>query len=101
MADSKKKNDNELSYKELVAKRDELKKEYMDLRFKMDKTIVVTIATKKMDRLYKKYVTRSKKYMAHDENNEAHVGDTVRIVECRPLSKNKCWRLAEIIERAK
>lgn len=68
---------------------------------KMDKTIVVTIATKKMDRLYKKYVTRTKKYMAHDENNEAHVGDTVRIVECRPLSKNKCWRLAEIVERAK
>ena len=68
---------------------------------KMDKTIVVTITTKKMDRLYKKYVTRTKKYMAHDENNDAHVGDTVRIVECRPLSKNKCWRLAEIIERAK
>ena len=68
---------------------------------KMDKTIVVTIATKKMDRLYKKYVTRTKKYMAHDENNDAHVGDTVRIVECRPLSKNKCWRLAEIVERAK
>ena len=68
---------------------------------KMDKTIVVTIATKKMDRLYKKYVTRSKKYMAHYENNDAHVGDTVRIVECRPLSKNTSWRLAEIIERAK
>ena len=68
---------------------------------KMDKTIVVTIATKKMDRLYKKYVTRSKKYMAHDEQNDAHIGDTVRIVECRPLSKNKCWRLAEIVERAK
>ena len=68
---------------------------------KMDKTIVVTISSKKMDRLYKKYVTRSKKYMAHDENNDAHVGDTVRIVECRPLSKNKCWRLAEIVERAK
>ena len=68
---------------------------------KMDKTIVVTISSKKRDRLYKKYVTRTKKYMAHDENNDAHVGDTVRIVECRPLSKNKCWRLAEIIERAK
>lgn len=68
---------------------------------KMDKTIVVTIETKKMDRLYKKYVTRTKKCMAHDENNDAHVGDTVRIVECRPLSKNKCWRLAEIVERAK
>ena len=65
---------------------------------KMDKTVVVEITTKKMDRLYKKYVTRTKKYMAHDEKNDAHVGDTVRIVECRPLSKNKCWRLAEIIE---
>ena len=68
---------------------------------KMDKSIVVTITTKKMDRLDKKYVTRSKKYMAHDEKNDAHVGDTVRIVECRPLSKNKCWRLAEVVERAK
>ena len=68
---------------------------------KMDKTIVVTISSKKMDRLYKKYVTRSKKYMAHDANNDAHVGDTVRIVECRPLSKKKSWRLAEIVERAK
>ena len=68
---------------------------------KMDKSIVVTVTTKKMDRLYKKYVTRSKKYMAHDENNDAHIGDTVRIVESRPLSKKKAWRLAEIIERAK
>lgn len=68
---------------------------------KMEKTIVVTISGKKMDRLYKKYVTRTKKYKAHDENNEAHIGDTVRIVECRPLSRHKRWRLAEIIERAK
>ena len=68
---------------------------------KMDKSIVVTITTKKMDRLYKKYVTRSKKYMAHDEQNDAHIGDTVRIVECRKKKKNKCWRLAEVIERAK
>ncbi len=68
---------------------------------KMDKSIVVSISTKKMDRLYKKYVTRTKKYMAHDEKNDAHMGDTVRIVECRPLSKRKCWRLAEIVERAK
>lgn len=68
---------------------------------KMDKTIVVSINTKRMDTLYKKYVTRTKKCKAHDEKNEAHIGDTVRIVECRPLSKDKCWRLAEIIERAK
>ena len=68
---------------------------------KMDKTIVVSIDTKRMDTLYKKYVTRTKKGKAHDEQNEAHIGDTVRIVECSPISKDKCWRLAEIIERAK
>ena len=68
---------------------------------KMDKTIVVSIDSKKMDRLYKKYVTRTKKCKAHDENNDAHEGDTVRIVECSPISKDKCWRLDKIIERAK
>ena len=68
---------------------------------KMDKTIVVSVTTKKLHRLYKKYVTRVKKCKAHDELNDAHIGDKVRIVECRPLSKEKCWRLAEIIERAK
>lgn len=68
---------------------------------KMQKTIVVAVTTKKLHRLYKKYVTRVKKYKAHDEKNDAHIGDTVRIVECRPLSKDKCWRLTEIIERAK
>ena len=68
---------------------------------KMQKTIVVTIKTKKLHRLYKKYVTRVKKYKAHDELNDAHIGDRVRIVECAPISKHKCWRLAEIIERAK
>ncbi len=68
---------------------------------KMDKTIVVSISTKRMDPLYKKYVTRTKKCKAHDEKNEAHIGDTVKIVECRPLSKDKCWRLETIIERAK
>ena len=68
---------------------------------KMDKKIVVSVTTKKLHRLYKKYVTRVKKCKAHDELNDAHVGDKVRIVECRPLSKEKCWRLAEIIERAR
>ena len=68
---------------------------------KMDKTIVVSVTTKKLHRLYKKYVTRVKKCKAHDELNDAHIRDKVRIVECRPLSKEKCWRLAEIIERAK
>ena len=68
---------------------------------KMDKTIVVSIDTKKMDRLYKKYVTRTKKCKAHDEKNEAHEGDTVRIIECAPISKDKCWRLDTVLERAK
>lgn len=68
---------------------------------KMDKTIVVQVNTKKLHRLYKKYVSRSKKYHAHDERNEAHIGDTVRIVEARPISKTKCWKLAEIVDRAK
>lgn len=68
---------------------------------KMDKTIVVSVSTKKLHRLYKKYVTRTKKCKAHDEKNDAHIGDRVRIVECRPLSREKCWRLEEIIERAR
>lgn len=68
---------------------------------KMDKTIVVSVTTKKLHKLYKKYITRVKKCKAHDENNEAHLGDKVRIVECRPLSREKCWRLSEIVERAK
>ncbi len=68
---------------------------------KMDKTIVVSIDTKKMDRLYKKYVTRTKKCKAHDANNDAHEGDTVRIIECAPISKDKCWRLDAVLERAK
>lgn len=68
---------------------------------KMDKTIVVQVSTKKLHRLYKKYVSRSKKYKAHDETNNAHIGDTVKIIECRPISKDKCWRLTEVIARAK
>lgn len=68
---------------------------------KMDKTIVVTIATRKLHKLYKKYLTRTKKVKAHDEKNDAHVGDKVRVIECRPVSKEKHWKLVEIIERAR
>lgn len=68
---------------------------------KMDKTIVVEVMMRKLHPLYKKYVTRSKRFKAHDETNEAHVGDTVRVEECRPLSRDKRWRLIEIVERAK
>ncbi len=68
---------------------------------KMDKTIVVEIMMRKLHPLYKKYVTRSKKVKAHDEKNDAHIGDTVRVEECRPFSRDKRWRLIEVVERAK
>lgn len=68
---------------------------------KMDKTITVVVETYKNHKVYGKRVKYSKKFKAHDENNEAHVGDTVSIMETRPLSKDKRWRLVEILERAK
>ena len=68
---------------------------------KMDKTIVVSVETTTLHPLYKKYVVRSKKLKAHDEKNEAKTGDRVRVVECRPISKEKCWRLETILEKAK
>ena len=66
-----------------------------------DKTIVVQIKERKAHPIYKKMMTTTKKFHAHDENNEAHIGDTVRIMETSPLSKMKRWRLVEIIEKAK
>jgi small subunit ribosomal protein S17 len=68
---------------------------------KMEKTIVVSVETPALHPLYKKYVVRIKKLKAHDEKNEAKIGDRVRVIECRPISKEKCWKLAEILERAK
>ena len=68
---------------------------------KMDKTITVLVSTRQLHPLYKKYITRSKKYKAHDESNDAHEGDSVRIIESRPVSKDKRWRLVEVVERAK
>ena len=68
---------------------------------KMDKTIVVTVHNRTLHPLYKKYVTKSKKLQVHDEKNEAHMGDTVKVTECRHISKDKCWRLDQIVERAK
>jgi small subunit ribosomal protein S17 len=67
----------------------------------MDKTILVRIDRQVRHPLYDKTVRRSSKLAAHDETNDAHVGDTVRVVETRPLSKSKRWRLVEIVERAK
>jgi small subunit ribosomal protein S17 len=68
---------------------------------KMDKTVVVQIASSIRHPLYGKIVRRSNKLNAHDETNQAHVGDKVRIMETRPLSKTKRWRLLEVVERAK
>ena len=68
---------------------------------KMDKTVVVEVIDKKKHPLYKKTITKTVKFKAHDENNECGIGDKVRIVETRKLSKDKNWRVAEIIEKAK
>ena len=68
---------------------------------KMDKTITVAVENHVKHALYNKIVKRTYKLKAHDENNECHIGDTVKVMETRPLSKDKRWRLVEIVERAK
>ncbi|SHE42447.1 SSU ribosomal protein S17P [Mariniphaga anaerophila] len=68
---------------------------------KMDKTIVVAEKRKVKHPIYGKFVNKTTKFSAHDEKNDCNIGDLVRIMETRPLSKSKCWRLVEIIERAK
>src|SRR5581483_4994207 len=68
---------------------------------KMDKTVTVLVERRIKHPLYGKYVARSKKYHAHDENNEFHPGDMVLIEECRPLSKTKAWRVVKLVEKAR
>lgn len=68
---------------------------------KMDKTIVVVSETRVPHPIYGKIVRKSTRFKAHDERNDAHIGDTVRIAECRPMSRDKRWRLVEIVQRAK
>ena len=68
---------------------------------KMDKTITVSLSTRVRHPLYGKFITRTTKITAHDEENQCGIGDTVRVMECRPLSKQKRWRLVEIVEKAK
>ncbi|WP_291913128.1 30S ribosomal protein S17 [Chitinophaga sp. CB10] len=68
---------------------------------KMDKTITVKVERKVKHPIYGKFVKKTTKFMAHDENNECSIGDTVKIAETRPMSKNKCWRLVEVIEKVK
>ncbi|MCL2833454.1 MAG: 30S ribosomal protein S17 [Treponema sp.] len=68
---------------------------------KMNKSIVVVVETLALHPIYKKYVVRIKKLKAHDENNDAKIGDRVRVRECRPISREKHWTLIEVLERAK
>ena len=68
---------------------------------KMDKTIVVVVKRKVKHPIYGKFVNKTKKFMVHDDKNDCNIGDTVRIMETRPLSRHKSWRLVEIIERVK
>ena len=68
---------------------------------KMDKTIVIAVERRVKHEKYGKFIKRRSKFTAHDEENTCNIGDTVRIMETKPLSKNKCWRLVEIIERVK
>lgn len=68
---------------------------------KMEKSIVVNVERRLKHPMYGKYLKRSTKLMAHDEKNECNIGDKVRVMETRPLSRNKCWRLVEILEKAK
>jgi small subunit ribosomal protein S17 len=80
-----------------------LRKERMGVVFsnRMDKTITVAVKWKEKHPIYGKFVSKTKKFHAHDEKNECNIGDTVKIMETRPLSKLKRWRLVQIIERAK
>ena len=68
---------------------------------KMEKSIIVSEVKRVKHPMYGKFVLKTKKYLAHDDLNDCNIGDTVKIMETRPLSKSKCWRLVEIIERAK
>jgi len=86
-----------------MTERSKRKKDFVGLVVsnKMEKSIVVSVERQIRHPLYKKYVKRTSKFMAHDEQNSCSVGDTVRIMEMRPLSRKKRWRLVEILEKAK
>ena len=75
--------------------------DYSQIKDKMDKTVVVAVENRVKHPLYKKIVKRTLKLKAHDENNECKIGDKVQVMETRPLSKDKRWRLVEIVEKAK
>lgn len=86
---------------QLIDRSDRKEKTGTVISNKMTKSIVVAVERKVKHEKYGKFVKKTSTFMAHDEKNECNIGDTVRIMETRPLSKSKCWRLVEIIERAK
>jgi small subunit ribosomal protein S17 len=92
---------------EITTQADELSRNRRKIRIgvvssdKMQKTVVVVVKSLVRHPLYGRTVKQDKKFKAHDENNDAHVGDTVEIMETRPLSKDKCWRVLRVVERAK
>ena len=85
---------------ETTSRRRKLEKEGVVISNKMDKTVVIEVQRLVMDRMYGKYLKQRSRFMAHDEKNEAKIGDRVRIQESRPLSRHKRWVLMEILERA-
>jgi small subunit ribosomal protein S17 len=86
---------------EQINRKDRKEKTGTVISNKMTKSIVVSVERKVKHEKYGKFVKKTSTFMAHDEKNECNIGDTVRIMETRPMSKSKCWRLVEIIERAK
>jgi len=86
---------------EAIVRNDRKVREGVVVSDKMDKTVVVAIKDKVKHPLYKKTINKTKRLKVHDEKNECGVGDKVEVSECRPLSKDKCWRLVRIIEKAK
>lgn len=84
-----------------IERNDRKTREGVVISDKMDKTVVVSVVEKYKHPLYKKTVNRTKRFKAHDETNECGIGDRVEIVETRPISKDKCWRVSRIVEKAK
>jgi small subunit ribosomal protein S17 len=86
---------------ETAARKNRKVREGLVVSNKMDKTAVVAVIERVRHPKYAKFVMRTKKLYAHDETNDVNIGDRVRVMETRPLSKNKCWRVVEVLERAK
>jgi small subunit ribosomal protein S17 len=86
---------------ETAARKNRKVREGLVVSNKMDKTAVVAVIERVRHPKYAKFVMRTKKLYAHDETNDVNIGDRVRVMETRPLSKNKCWRIVEVLERAK